>query len=73
MAKHTPATPLPTCPAHLVYRSMADIGPARICNHPATGPGGVFCKRHDPATMPKRDAAGRIVSRTLLPELGEDA
>lgn len=51
------------CPASLAYRGMADIGQARRCGNPATGPGGIFCKRHDPVTRPVRDAQGRITRR----------
>jgi len=47
----------------LAYRGMADIGRSRECGNPPTGPSGVYCKRHDPATKPARDANGRIVKQ----------
>jgi hypothetical protein len=50
------------CTAHLAYRTMADIGPARRCGNPAVTERG-FCRRHDPATAPKRDAKGRILPK----------
>ena len=51
-----------TCPAKLAYRSLADIGPARICGSPVK-PGREFCGQHDPAARPQRDASGRILPR----------
>lgn len=50
------------CPAHLAYRTMADIGPARRCGNPAKTAAG-WCRRHDPETAPKRDKWGRIVKK----------
>lgn len=49
-----------TCPAELQYRTMEDIGPARVCGA-RVADGREFCKRHDPETKPARDARGRIL------------
>jgi len=51
----------PTCPAPLAYRDMSDIGSRRVCGNPAQPSG--FCRRHDPATKPLRDAKGRIIAK----------
>lgn len=52
-----------TCPAVKAYRTMADIGGAGTCGAAPTGPSGLYCKRHDPATRPQRDRDGRIVKK----------
>lgn len=52
------------CPAPLAYRDRSDIGPARTCGAPAVTDAG-FCRRHDPATQPRRDRAGRMIATAV--------
>ena len=59
------AAPAP-CGALLRMRDMADIGAPRFCTAAAGAAG--RCRRHDPATAPKRDKRGRIVATEAAPK-----
>jgi len=49
------------CQGKRAYRGLSDMGEDMSCWNKPNGPSGVYCKRHDPATMPKRDARGHIL------------